>query len=91
MRGKLVPAFVVSVTVRGPGAASTDKLRAAVSCLSFVRLIEGTDTPAPLITRLDPGVKLVPLSVMLTLDPATAVDGLIDVIVGRGWAFNVSE
>jgi hypothetical protein len=90
--GELVPALDVTVIVRGPDAASVEKLTMADSVATSVMLTDNTDTPAPLTASVVPGVvKFVPLTARVIVVPATAFAGLTEEIVGRALALSTSE
>ena len=79
----LVPAAVVTVTVRGPSAAAGSITKLAVSDVALATMTLVTVTPPPLtVTVVAPATKLVPVSVTATVVPGSPRFGEMLVSVG---------
>jgi hypothetical protein len=77
----LVPALVVTVTVRAPVAADALTVNVAVIWLALTTLTPDTETPEPLALMEAPAAKFVPASVTGTLAFCAPLDGVIEVRV----------
>src|SRR5271157_733935 len=83
-RALLVPALVVTVTLRAPGTAEGSMVKRAVICVALVTITALTDVPVPLTATIAPAAKLVPVRVSHGLAPCPALAGLTDVSTGAG-------
>jgi hypothetical protein len=88
----LVPAAVLTVTLRAPVAALEAMVNVAVMVVALTTVIAEAVTPVPLIAMVAPEAKLVPVSVTPTAEPGDPLPDAMEVSVGfAGAAFTVND